>query len=1120
MNKEMYLQELAGFYGENKVVPFIGAGLSIPFGVPDWGKIIRIIMEKVNKDFHPVIEYELSAKNYWKAFEALMRYGNFTEFDIQQDVCTIIQSSITKNIPVELHNYGDLGKLAFKTFVTTNYDGLLYNFIEGDVQFPVDLSTAQVSSKEFFDELNYKRIWCLHGQMSNPGSIVITKEKYEILYRHSRYLNLFSLLKESNTFLFLGFSFDDLYIQKLFKLNKDIFNKPHYILLENPSNEVIQVFRDTYNLKVLPIKVNSPADYAIEIRDVLNKIAEFPTNKQQINSCQKSHKSDGIINFKERQNSLWGVPYKKNPFFMGRNMELKNLEKALSSQDIAVIQAISGLGGVGKTQLALEFCYQKKEEYDVIYWINAENISSIIGSYEELASILKLPIKDKQNNSITLETIKQWMQTNSNWLIIFDNLTDEEILRSFLPNVFEGKVIVTTRKSNISSLNSPINLDKFTRDESIQFILDRLHKLDDFAGDAKILAETLDDLPLALEQACAYIIETGISIENYLKRFKKFKDIIIKEGKPIDYDYTIATTWEISFRELKKRNPVALEFISICSFLSPDKIELDLFIKASDNISNIIVNKISSELELDKILALLREFSLIKSHEDSISIHRLVQLVIKNKLDIEQKKVYIEMSLNLILDNWNSMRNKESKIAHALTVVQHAQENNFCMEKVTKIINLLGKLLTNLGQFTKAEELLFRSLDIDMSLYNQNHFYVGRDYNNIGVLYTSMGKYKEAEKYFQKSIDIDRLYGIDRIDLLINFASLRYKQGFLNEAAHLYENIMGIIREQEPIAEDEVLPAIYINFSSLLNDLGEYEQAKLYLEEIIDFLESSEIDDKSPLIRAYNNLSLVYESLGELNKAVLNIQKSVKLTKKYLTEDSMEMIECYNNLGLHYYRDFEYNSNTLNPDKNKLILAKKYLRKSLAISEKLVGKGHILQNVTLNNLGMVYEALGENIKAKENYQDGLNILYKNLGNITHSQITTIKYNLGNIIFKLGDYHKGKDLLLDVIEDDRKIYGEKNIEVAKDYKKLGEMYMCQQEYTEAITFFEKAFNIFESTLGPNNYRTLMTLQNLFDALLKNSNYKKAKRIFPKTLEGAKILYGENSNHVRLLKNLTI
>ncbi|HDR8183705.1 TPA: tetratricopeptide repeat protein [Bacillus thuringiensis] len=1117
MSKEVYLQELADFYGKNKVVPFIGAGLSIPFGVPDWGKIIRIIMEKVNKDFHPVIEYELSAKNYWKALEALMRYGNFTEFDIQQDVCTIIQSSITKNIPVELHNYGDLGKLAFKTFVTTNYDGLLYKFVEGDVQFPVDLSTAQVSSKEFFDELNYKRIWCLHGQMSNPGSIVITKEKYKILYRHSRYLKLFSLLKESNTFLFLGFSFDDLYIQKLFKLNKDIFNKPHYILLENPSNDVIKDFRDTYNLKVLSIKVNSPADYAIEIRKVLNQIAEVSTNKQQINSCQKSQ---GIINFEEGQYSLWGVPYKRNPFFMGRKMELKNLEKALKSQDIAVIQAISGLGGVGKTQLALEFCYQKKEEYDVIYWINAENISSITGSYEELASILKLPIKDKQNNSITLEIIKQWMQTNSNWLIVFDNLTDEEILKSFLPNDFEGKVIVTTRKSNISSLNYPINLDKFTRDESIQFILDRLHKLNNFAGDAKILAETLDDLPLALEQACAYIIETGISIENYLKRFKKFKDIIIKEGKPIDYDYTIATTWEISFGELKKRNPMALEFISICSFLSPDKIELGLFIKASDNISDIIVNKISSELELDKILALLREFSLIKSHEDSISIHRLVQLVIKNKLDLEQKKSFIEIALTLVLDNWNNIKNKESQIAHSLIVIQHAQKYNCCMEKVTKIINLLGKLLINLGQFHKAKELLFRALDIDMSIYNQNHFYVGRDYNSIGVLYTSMGEYNEAESYFQKSVDINQFNGTNRIDLLINLASLKYRQGLLHEAAQLYRNIMRNIEKNKDIEKDEILSAIYINLGSLLNDMGEYGQAKLYLKEIITYLEKHISDDKSPLIRAYNNLSLVYESLGEFEKAIKNVKKAIELTKIYLTEDSMEMVECYNNLGLYYFRNYEFNSNSLDTDKSTLILARDYLKKSLIISRKLIGKEHISQNSILNNLGMVYEALDENIKAKENYEEGLNILYNFLGNITHSQIATIKYNLGNIIWKLGDYHKGKELLLGVLEDDCKIYGERNVEVAKDYRKLGEMYISQEEYSEAITAFRKAHNIFEYTLGANNYRTLITLHDLFYILLKTNNYTEAKRIFPEVRKSAKIVYGENSEPFKFLNELIL
>lgn len=1115
MKKNMYIQELAELYEQSRIVPFIGAGLSMPFNIPSWNSIIKELMKKVGEEYHPAINFELKQHNYWEAVDLLMRFGNLIEYDVQQEICAIIQSSIHRDISIETHNYADLGRLAFKTFVTTNYDGLLYEFLEGNSHLPVNLADVQINSQKLINNTDFKRIWCLHGQLSNPGSIVLTRKKYDLLYRNNNYIELFSLLKASNTFLFLGFSFDDQYLKKLINVNKDIFNNVHYIVLNKPTIQNIKHLREHYNLKVIPIEVNENIDYASEIREILKQIS--------FKEVQKENKKKDIsdINLSKKIESIWNVPYKKNIFFMGRKAELEHLERAVySNKGTSFIQAISGLGGIGKTQLALQYCYQKRNQYDVIHWINAENNASIIASYEKLASTLHLPLSDEKNNNVTLEVVKKWMQTNSNWLIVFDNLMEEETLQTFLPTLFCGDIIITTRKSNISSLINPMDLDKFKRSESIQFILNRIQKHKCFEGSADQLADTLDDLPLALEQASAYIIKTGISIDDYLKRFKKYRQQIIREGMPLDYNFTIATTWEMSFEEIKKKNPKALDFIYLCSVLSPDKIELEIFKNHNDDILDILSNWIPSELELDQILATLREFSLIKSHESSFSIHRLVQVVINDKLDIYQRKYFIDIGLNLLLDNWENLKNKDSKISHTLTITKYAIDNEICLDEVTKILNLLSGLLISLGQFNKAMEILYTALKIDSILYSELHFSVARDYNSLGVLYTNLGDYNKAEAYFKKSINIDTFNKGNRVDFSHNLATLKWKQGFLYEAAEIYEETIKRIEFYNLIQEDIMVSAIFISFGSLLNEIGEYEKAKQYLMNIIKLLKTHVgVKTSSLLIRAYNNLSLLHESLGEYEEAITTIHRAIKLVEQYVGKNSFEIIECYNNLGLYYYKMYEASQFTAKLDTNKLILSKKYLNRSLSISRKLLGENHILQTDILNNLAMTYEALGDYNLAKTMLLEGLSICKEHLGNVSHPKIATIESNLGSITWKLGDYKKGEELLLNVLKNDVLTYGKNNVEIARDYRKLSDMYYSNRDYDKAIKSLKKSHKIYKSTIGDDKYETLLTQLQIYFMLLDNACYKEAKNLSAKVLKSALHQYGEGSPIVEHIK-LTI
>lgn len=217
---------------------------------------------------------------------------------------------------------------------------------------------------------------------------------------------------------------------------------------------------------------------------------------------------------------VWNVPFNRNPNFTGRRSLLTDLHDALNSgQYAALTQAITGLGGVGKTQLALEYVYSYINEYEIVWWLRSEEPSTLAAEFADLALRLNLPEKDEANQEVLIEAVKKWLGQNRRWLLVFDNALDPKEIKSFLPQGAGGHVIITSRNPVWGNLARSLKVTKFERSESIEFLLKRTGQEDRKA--ANDLAEALGDLPLALEQAGAYIETTAKPLNEYLAAFQK-----------------------------------------------------------------------------------------------------------------------------------------------------------------------------------------------------------------------------------------------------------------------------------------------------------------------------------------------------------------------------------------------------------------------------------------------------------------------------------------------------------------------------------------------------------------------------------------------------------------------
>jgi NB-ARC domain len=274
---------------------------------------------------------------------------------------------------------------------------------------------------------------------------------------------------------------------------------------------------------------------------------------------------------------IYHIPHRRNLLFTGREHLLQELrENLVLAKSIALTQpqAISGLGGIGKTQIALEYAYLYRNEYQAILWINSSSEEGIISDLIKIAERLSLQVKDEHDHIIVLTTIKNWLENNTDWLLIFDNVEDLLGVNNILPANNAGHVIVTTRIQATGTIAQSIIVEKMNENEAVLFLLRRAKVIRNEASlesvaasditKAKEIVNLLDSLPLALDQAGAYIEETACGLAGYLERYQQQQlKLLGRRGNfPSYHPEPVTTTWSLSFEKIEQTNPLVGQLAS------------------------------------------------------------------------------------------------------------------------------------------------------------------------------------------------------------------------------------------------------------------------------------------------------------------------------------------------------------------------------------------------------------------------------------------------------------------------------------------------------------------------------------------------------------------------------
>ncbi|NUP14836.1 MAG: tetratricopeptide repeat protein [Streptomyces sp.] len=337
---------------------------------------------------------------------------------------------------------------------------------------------------------------------------------------------------------------------------------------------------------------------------------------------------------------VWGNLPPRNPNFTGRATLLELLDQRLQEGTTTVLpEAIHGMGGVGKTQLAIEYAYRHQAEYDIVWWIPAERPGQIGQALVELAQRLGLVTTTEAN--IAGPAVREALREGrpySRWLLIFDNADNPEQVRHYFPQGGNGTILVTSRNRRWGQVGGSLEVDVFTREESKELLRRSGPPLQD--GEADALAEALGDLPLALEQAAAWRAETGMPASEYLRLFENKRMELLEVAPPPDYQLPVAAAWNVSLDHLETRSPAALRLLQLCSYFAPDPISRSIFSGlGNSSIFPELDAALNDPMKLARAIREVNRYSLarIDHRTNSIEMHRLVQLVLNNRMTSEEQ---------------------------------------------------------------------------------------------------------------------------------------------------------------------------------------------------------------------------------------------------------------------------------------------------------------------------------------------------------------------------------------------------------------------------------------------------------------------------------------------------
>lgn len=730
--------------------------------------------------------------------------------------------------------------------------------------------------------------------------------------------------------------------------------------------------------------------------------------------------------------------YRANPYFVGREIELNKIHENLFHNPTTAltqgsVYAIAALGGIGKTSLARQYAEKFWRLYRQIFWVDAR--TDLVSEFAKIADMLKLNLQTTNANEKANAAILS-LNDKTERLLILDNAEDEESIQKWIPKTGGCHTIITSRFAAWSPVVNICRIDILDPENARKLLLNRSEVKPDIIeiDAADRLAEKLGWLPLALEQAAAFIYEQGpdYGFQDYLRLYNEAQKELLNEGVlgSTEYPDSVITTWKTTIVKLSSAARTILKF---SSFLSIEPIPIEMFQNGVNTIlegekdfskSDNIENQSSDEYYIRMAIKNLSNYSMITLHGKSFSVHGLVQTV--ERINLEDKAhqaLWIEKTIDLLINYapkdahapktwsvWNHI------LSHALQLWEYAETNNQ-IEVNIKLPEELGKFYFGKGMYSESIRHGQSAIAIVEKRLGTDHVDLAYYLGNLGESFRMMHKLEEAEKYFRRALEISRKhYGENHVEVASDMNYLAISLHDLektDEAEQLCRKAIEILENLKTQDQVRLLKSL-ATLSFFLEAKNDYEEAESLNRRALDICEKvrGKVHPDTAII--LNNLGLLHGNKGDYEEAESLLRQALVTFEKILGEDHPHTAVSLKNLADLFYNKGDYaNAEPL------------YLR-SLVIREKVLGKDHLDTATSLSDLARIERGKEKYQEAVTLYQKAYRIFKKNLGS-SDPKTAHIMHELAFSMDKTGNHVEAEVLYKKVLAIWVKIYGNDNVE---------------------------------------------------------------------------------------------
>lgn len=770
--------------------------------------------------------------------------------------------------------------------------------------------------------------------------------------------------------------------------------------------------------------------------------------------------------------AIWGNVPQRNKNFTGREDLLVDLRRRITDEEVTALlpHALHGMGGVGKTQLAIEYAYRYQGDYDIVWWIPADQETLVRSTLAALAPRLNLTdvasgrIQDALN--AVLDALRRG-EPYRRWLLVFDNADQPEPVRALMPHG-PGHVLVTSRNHRWEGLADTVEVDVFTRAESVLFLRRRVSHIAEQDDDR--LANEVGDLPLALEQAGAMLAETAMSVDTYLGLLKQEAGKILGESPPSDYPVPVAAAWSLSVQRIRSETPHAMDLLRRCAFFGPEPISMELLDRARYVLGPPLKDVLSDPIVISRTVRSLGRYALarIDNLHKTLQVHRLIQKLLRDELTAEESGE-IRHEVHLLLaaadpgdpDEFANWLKYADLLAHAgPSLVLECREPDG-----RRLARNLVRWLYVVGDFSTAQTFAEEAL----ARWTADS---GEDDADVLMMSRHLGNVLFARSYYHDA------YALNKRTL------------------ERMRRVLGVDHEETLMLTN--------SYGADLRARGEFNLARELDEASIEMHRAVFGEDHPRTFMAINNLAVDYRITSAYSKALaLQIQNYQDRLDFYGRDDHPRVLYALDHIARAQRHAGQYAA-------ARETAERVYRDYEELVRQRVLPKDHPWVLGQANSLSIARRKVGavsEGLELAEKVYE----MHKKAFGVNHPDTLDSAINLGNTQRVVGNFDTAAALINSAMEGYKEVLGTDHPYTQSVIMNLAVILRLQGHANKARTLLDDVLRSLERMIGSQHDYTLICATNLASALADVGEIEKAREQGEQTLELCRATLGENHPH---------